>query len=150
MQGACEGDEGGPLYINAKINDNTGDINNRTLAGIFSGSGKYDCGKSEINYWQRVSEFLPWIKCVKRNAEENKPTEEFEKECASEINSSRNKCSRWSQPLETSPFKPSGVNFGAWVIFETLGVLKVLYTLAPSLHINVAISCDYMYNLYYA
>ena len=112
MQGACGGDEGGPLYINTKINDNTGDINGRTLAGIFSGSGKYECGKSVINYWQRISEFLPWIKCVKRNAEENKPTEEIEKECESEINSSRDKCSWGSPKLETSPFKPSRVDFG--------------------------------------
>ena len=112
LQGACEGDEGGPLYINTKIDNQTGDINGRTLAGIFSGSGEYKCGKSEINYWQRVSAFLPWIKCVKRIAEENKATEEIEKECESEINSSRDKCSRWSQNLETSPFKPSRVNFG--------------------------------------
>ena len=52
LQGACEGDEGGPLYINTKIDNQTGDINGRTLAGIFSGSGEYKCGKSEINYWQ--------------------------------------------------------------------------------------------------
>ena len=111
LQGGCNGDEGGPLYINTKINDQTGDINGRTLAGIFSGSGEYECGKSEINYFQRVSEFLPWIKCVKRYAEENKPTEEFEKECESEIYSSQDKCSRWSQREEAGPFKPSGVIF---------------------------------------
>jgi len=109
--GACEGDEGGPLYINAKIDDKTGDIIDQTLAGIYSGSGKYECGKSEINYWQRISEFLPWIKCVKRNAEVNKPTELIAKECESKINSSPDKCSRWSQTEEASQFKPSRVNF---------------------------------------
>ena len=104
LQGACEGDEGGPLYINAKTNDANGDINNQTLAGIFSGSGKYECGKAEINYFQRVSEFLPWIKCVKRNAEENKATEEIEKECESEIKRSR-EVGNWSSPEWTAPWK---------------------------------------------
>ena len=99
LQGACEGDEGGPLYINTKIDNQTGDINGRTLAGIFSGSGEFKCGKSEINYWQRVSEFLPWIKCVKRIAEENKATEEIEKECESETRSSR---VIWNQKVEDS------------------------------------------------
>ena len=99
LQSGCEGDEGGPLYINTKINDQTGDINGQTLAGIFSGSGKYECGKAEINYFQRVSEFLPWIKCVKRNAEENKATEEIEKECESETRSSR---VIWSPKVEES------------------------------------------------
>ena len=93
LQGACEGDEGSPLYINAEINDKTGDINKRTLAGIYSGSGTKECGKKNVpNYWQRVSEFLPWIKCIKRLAEENKASEEIEKECKFYINSSQPKC----------------------------------------------------------
>ena len=108
LQGACEGDEGGPLYINTKINGTTGDINGQTLAGIFSGSGEYECGKAEINYFQRVSEFLPWIKCVKRNAEENITTEEIEKECESEINSSRVK---WSTPVEDSHWTGGSSSF---------------------------------------
>ena len=73
------------MYINRKIND-AGDINNQTLAGIFSGSGTKECGKKNVpNYWQRVSEFLPWIKCVKRLAEENKASEEIEKDCKKNI-----------------------------------------------------------------
>ena len=92
------------MYINAKIDDKTGDINDRTLAGIFSGSGEYECGKSEINYWQRISEFLPWIKCVKRNAEDNKAKEEIQKECESKIDSPQ----RWSQRADASPW--SGEN----------------------------------------
>ena len=82
LQGACEGDEGSPLYINAEINDKTGDINKRTLAGIYSGSGTKECGKKNVpNYWQRVSEFLPWIKCVKKHAELNKTTRDVERAC---------------------------------------------------------------------
>ena len=34
----------------------------------------------------------PWIKCVKRLAEENKASEEVEKECKFDINSSQPKC----------------------------------------------------------
>ena len=93
------------MYINTKIDNQTGDINGRTLAGIFSGSGEYECGKSEVNYWQRVSEFLPWIKCVKRNAEENKPTEGIEKECESETRSSR---VIWSATAEDSQWTGAG------------------------------------------
>ena len=45
-----------------------------------------------IHNWQRASDFLPWIKCVKRLAEENKASEEIEKECKFYLNSSQPKC----------------------------------------------------------
>ena len=82
LQSACEGDEGGPLYINTEKNDETGDIINQTLAGIYSGSGTNECGKVNVpNFWQRISEFLPWIKCVKKHAELNKTTRDVERAC---------------------------------------------------------------------
>ena len=76
------GDSGGPLYINTQKNPDTGEITGQTLAGLLSGSGIDNCGQHNIpNYWQRISEFLPWIKCVKRNAEENKTSRDVERAC---------------------------------------------------------------------
>ena len=53
LQGPCKGDDGGPLYINGKTN-NEGDIEGQTLAAINSGAaGK--CGKGEYPaWWTRV------------------------------------------------------------------------------------------------
>ena len=68
------------MYINEEKNEITGEVTGRTLAGTLSGSGTDFCGKVNIpNYWQRISEFLPWIKCVKKNAEFNKTTRDVER-----------------------------------------------------------------------
>ena len=78
-QGPCQGDSGGPLYINTKVQTN-GDITGQTLAGIHSGA--QGCGrKNYTQWWQRVSSFLPWIKCIKKYAELNKFTQDVEKIC---------------------------------------------------------------------
>ena len=58
FQGPCNGDSGGPLYINGQTADN-GDVVGRTIAGVVSGG--IGCGsKSFENYPQwfaRVSLF---------------------------------------------------------------------------------------------
>merc|ERR1712223_1834612 len=78
---ACAGDSGGPLYINQQKNDKN-EITDQTLAGILAGSGRENCGTLDIyNYWIRVSEHLDWIKCVKKNAEENKTTRNIQRAC---------------------------------------------------------------------
>ena len=70
------------MYINQQIDESTGDLIGRTLAGSLSGSGTDFCGKKYIpNYYQRISEFLPWIKCVKKHAELNKTTRDVERAC---------------------------------------------------------------------
>ena len=52
------------------------------MAGILSGGGTTNCGKEDIyNYWIRVSEHLPWIKCVQKNANENETTRDIERAC---------------------------------------------------------------------
>ena len=48
------GDSGGPLYINGKIDDTTGELSGQTLAGIHSGA--LGCGhRNAPAWWQRVS-----------------------------------------------------------------------------------------------
>ena len=70
------------MYINQQIDESTGDLTGHTLAGSLSGSGTDTCGIANIpNYYQRISEFLPWIKCVKKNAELNKTTRDVERAC---------------------------------------------------------------------
>ena len=82
IQASCAGDSGGPLYINEQIDEITGELTGRTLAGTHSGSGTLTCGNLNIpSYYQRISEFLPWIKCVKKNAELNKTTRDVERAC---------------------------------------------------------------------
>ena len=53
FQGPCDGDDGGPLFINSRV-DTNGDIVDRTLVAINSGSlGK--CGKDNFPaWWTRV------------------------------------------------------------------------------------------------
>ena len=87
------GDSGGPLYINTQKNPDTGEITGQTLAGLLSGSGIANCGSDNIpNYWQRISEFLPWIKCVKQNAEENKTHRDVERACNQFVKKYTRKC----------------------------------------------------------
>ena len=70
------------MYINQQVDESTGDLTGRTLAGSLSGSGTGSCGNKNIpNYYQRISEFLPWIKCVKKHAELNKTTRDVERAC---------------------------------------------------------------------
>ena len=70
------------MYINQQIDVSNGGLSGRTLAGLLSGSGTSSCGNLNIpNYYQRISEFLPWIKCVKKNAELNKTTRDVERAC---------------------------------------------------------------------
>ena len=65
------------------------------MAGILSGSGVNNCGTKDIyNYWIRVSEHLPWIKCVKKNAEENKTTRDIERACNKFIKRFVRKCEK--------------------------------------------------------
>jgi secreted trypsin-like serine protease len=50
FQGPCNGDSGGPLYINGQTADN-GDVVGRTIAGVVSGG--LGCGSEEYeNYPQ--------------------------------------------------------------------------------------------------
>ena len=70
------------MYINEQKDEITGDLTGRTLAGSLSGSGTGSCGNKNIpNYYQRISEYLPWIKCVKKHAELNKTTRDVERAC---------------------------------------------------------------------
>ena len=63
------------------------------MAGILSGSGVNNCGTKDIyNYWIRVSEHLPWIKCVKKNAEENKSTRNIQRACNKSVKKFTRKC----------------------------------------------------------
>ena len=81
------------MYINTQKNPVTEEITGQTLAGLLSGSGIDNCGKYNIpNYWQRISEFLPWIKCVKRNAEENKSSRDVERACNRFVKKYTRKC----------------------------------------------------------
>jgi len=65
--GPCDGDDGGPLFINQKINAN-GDINGRTIVAINSGSlGK--CGKENFPaWWTRIASYIDWLKCIQEQA----------------------------------------------------------------------------------
>ena len=72
------------MYINQQVDESTGDLIGLTLAGSLSGSGTGTCGNADANipsYYQRISEFLPWIKCVKKHAELNKTTRDVERAC---------------------------------------------------------------------
>ena len=81
------------MYINTQKQSATGDIKGQTLAGLLSGSGVPSCGADNIpNYWQRISEYLPWIKCVKRNAEENKSSRDVERACNRFVKKYTRKC----------------------------------------------------------
>ena len=63
------------------------------MAGLLSGSGVQSCGGDNIpNYWQRISEYLPWIKCVKQNAEENKTSRDVERACNQFVKRYTRKC----------------------------------------------------------
>ena len=65
------------------------------MAGLYTGSGVSNCGKLDIySYWIRVSEHLPWIKCIKKNAEENKTTTEVEKACEKFVKKFDRKCEK--------------------------------------------------------
>ena len=65
------------------------------MAGILSGGGTTNCGKEDIyNYWIRVSEHLPWIKCVQRNANENETTRDIERACNQFIKQFNRKCEK--------------------------------------------------------
>ena len=80
FQAACQGDSGGPLFIDTKTNEVNGD-KGRTLIGILSGGQA--CGRENVtNWWQRVSSFLHWIKCIKNQATKNKSTKEIGNICA--------------------------------------------------------------------
>ena len=69
LQGLCEGDSGGPLYIDTVYDDD--EFRGQTLAGIHSGGGG-GCGHENFpNWWTRVATYVPWILCVKANAEKN-------------------------------------------------------------------------------
>ena len=88
------GDSGGPLFINRQLNEKN-EITGQTLAGILSGSGTLNCGSKNIyNYWIRVSEHLDWIKCVKKNAEENKSTRNIQRACNKSVKKFTRKCEK--------------------------------------------------------
>ena len=81
------------MYINTQKNPVTEEITGQTLAGLLSGSGIDNCGQHNIpNYWQRISEFLPWIKCVKRNAEGSKTRRDVERACNQFVKKYTRKC----------------------------------------------------------
>ena len=69
-----------PLFVDTKTEGENGD-KGRTLIGILSGGQA--CGRENVtNWWQRVSSFVPWIKCIKNQATKNKSTKEIGKICA--------------------------------------------------------------------
>ena len=71
------------------------EITGQTLAGILSGGGVTNCGKLDIyNYWIRVSEHLDWIKCVKKNAEENKTTRNIQRACNRFVKQFNRRCEK--------------------------------------------------------
>jgi len=67
--GPCDGDDGGPLFINSRVDPN-GDIVDRTLVAINSGSlGK--CGKDNFPaWWTRIASYVDWLKCIQVMAAE--------------------------------------------------------------------------------
>jgi secreted trypsin-like serine protease len=67
--GPCDGDDGGPLFINSRV-DYNGDIVDRTLVAINSGSlGK--CGKDNFPaWWTRIASYVDWLKCIQVKAAE--------------------------------------------------------------------------------
>jgi len=77
--GPCEGDDGGPLYINEKIIN--GEKTGQTLLAINSGSGG-KCGRTNFPaWWTKISSFYDWIKCIKENAEKNLSHAKVEEKC---------------------------------------------------------------------
>jgi len=65
--GPCDGDDGGPLFINQNVNAN-GDIIGRTLVAINSGSiGK--CGRENFPaWWTRIASYIDWLRCIQEEA----------------------------------------------------------------------------------
>jgi secreted trypsin-like serine protease len=65
--GPCNGDDGGPLFINQKVNAN-GDIEGRTLVALNFGSlGK--CGRENFPaWWTRVASYSDWLRCIHHEA----------------------------------------------------------------------------------
>jgi len=82
--GPCKGDDGGPLYINGKTN-NEGDIEGQTLAAINSGAaGK--CGKGEYPaWWTRISSYYQWIMCIQKNAQNGLSHALVQRKCESYV-----------------------------------------------------------------
>jgi len=79
--GPCEGDDGGPLYINEKENKRSGEKTGQTLLAINSGSGG-KCGKTNFPaWWTKISSFYEWINCVKENAQKNLSHSQVEEKC---------------------------------------------------------------------
>ena len=78
FQQGCEGDSGGPLFINRKIEGNK--ITNEKLAGLFGGG--LNCGKENIPTWStRISYYYDWIICTVENAQKDKTHRDVERAC---------------------------------------------------------------------
>jgi len=84
--GPCEGDSGGPLYINhgdteGEDGGSSGQQRRRqTLEGIVSGG--LGCGQNIPSWYTRVSSYRPWVDCVIAEARKGKPKLRIEQRCS--------------------------------------------------------------------
>jgi len=102
--GPCDGDDGGPLYINQKINKETGDIEERTLVAINSGSlGK--CGRENFPaWWTRIATYVDWLECIQVQASTVVRNEEIDDELDQTHSQIEEKCKSKLPPLPKKPF----------------------------------------------
>jgi len=102
--GPCDGDDGGPLYVNQKINKETGDIEERTLVAINSGSlGK--CGRENFPaWWTRVASYIDWLECIQVEAATLVINEEIQEEVDQTHSQIEDKCKSKLPPLPKKPF----------------------------------------------
>jgi secreted trypsin-like serine protease len=101
--GPCDGDDGGPLYINQKINSD-GDIEDRTLVAINSGSlGK--CGRENFPaWWTRIASYIDWLECIQVEAATPAHNEEIDDKIDQTHLQIEEKCKSKLPPLPKKPF----------------------------------------------
>jgi len=102
--GPCDGDDGGPLYINQKTNNETGDIEERTLVAINSGSlGK--CGRENFPaWWTRIASYVDWLECIQVQATTVVHNEEIRDKLDQTHSQIEETCKSKLPPLPNKPF----------------------------------------------